>query len=492
MSVETEKDYFTEDWESLSGYECPEWFKDAKLGIFVHWGPYSVPAYRSEWYPRLMYMDKEVWSPTGVPWDDDPRAGDKPVNHVYQHHVENWGPLEEFGYKDFIPMFTADRFDPSEWMDLFVEAGAKYVVPVAEHHDSFAMYHSNHTPWNAVEMGPKRDILGELFEEGKKRDLKMGASSHLAFLWSYYNKREGWDTADPQYRDLYGWNADPHAPVDDEFLDLWWRRTSDIVDSYHPDILWFDFYWDREEFRPMHKKLAAHYYNMGIDQGKHVCLQSKNFNDFESFPAGTHTYDLERGKLAGIGKRTWQTDTSIGVNSWCHISNWITKPVNTIINDLIDIVSKNGCLLLNVGPKADGTIPEDQVKVLKELGQWMKINGDAIYGTRPWKTFGEGPTEVQVGHHTEAKNKEFTSKDFRFTQKEGRLYVIALDWPKSGKVCIKSLSEGAEHRTGKIASVRMLGGKGALPFVDSEKGLSVTVGSERLGDYAFCLEVCFE
>lgn len=489
MSKENEKDYFKEDWESLKAYECPEWFKDAKLGIFIHWGPYSVPAYRSEWYPRLMYMDKKVWSPDGVPWGEDAKLATEPVNHVYLHHVKNWGPLDKFGYKDFIPLFTADKFDPAEWMGLFQEAGARYVVPVAEHHDSFAMYNSKHTKWNSVGMGPQRDVLGELFEEGKERGLKMGASSHLAFLWSYYNKEEGWDSANPEYRDLYGWNADPKAPVDDEFLDLWWRRTSDIVDSYHPDILWFDFYWDREEFRPLHKKLAAHYYNMGIDQGKQVCLQSKNFNNFESFPEGTHTYDVERGKLAGIGERVWQTDTSIGVSSWCYSSNWECKPVATIINDLIDVVSKNGCLLLNVGPKADGSIPEDQKAVLLELGQWMKVNGEAIYDTRPWKVFGEGPTEVQTGHHSEGRNEDFTSADFRFTQKEGRLFAIVLDWPVSGEVTIESLAVGSELREGACKSVRMLGVDGDLPFTENEKGLSVQVGTERVGDYAFCLEI---
>ena len=465
------------NWESLKQFDIPSWFNDAKFGIFIHWGPYAVPAYRSEWYPRLMYMDTATFSAQLKHQADGP-------NHVYTHHKESWGDQKEFGYKDFIPMFKAEHFDAAEWISLFKEAGARYVVPVAEHHDGFAMYDSKFTRWNAKNMGPKRDVMGELFAEGRKQGLKMGASSHFAFNWAYFNKKPHFDTTDPEYADLYskkGTTID--EPVSEEFKQLWWNRTTDIIDNYQPDVLWFDFYWDRPEFADFHPKLAAYYYNKGIEWGKEVAVQDKNFRH-DYFPAGTFIHDLERGKMAGIKKLPWQTDTSIGKNSWGYVTNWITKDANAIIDDLIDIVSKNGCMLLNVGPKADGTIPEDQATILREIGDWLSINGEAIYDTRPYKVFGEGPTEVSEGYMSEHKgDKAFTADDIRFTTKDNHLYTLLFDWPANGEIVIRNLRTGSE----KINSLRMLGTNAELSWSQEADGLHVQLPEEQSGKHAWVL-----
>ncbi|MGD1890436.1 MAG: alpha-L-fucosidase [Cyclobacteriaceae bacterium] len=469
------------NWESLQQYETPEWFQDAKLGIFIHWGAYSVPAYGSEWYPRLMYMDTATFTAQLKLQQEGP-------NKIYLHHKEKFGDQKEFGYKDFIPMFKAENFDANQWISLFKKSGAKYVVPVAEHHDSFAMYDSKFTRWNSVDMGPERDVLGELFEAGRAEGLKMGASSHLAFNWAFFNKKDHFDTVDPEYADLYSKKGKAlDEPVSEEFKELWWNRTTDIIDNYQPDILWFDFFFDIDDFKEYHPKIASYYYNKGLDWNAEVVLQDKNFGH-DAFPPGTMTLDIERGKMSDISDEPWQTDTSVGKNSWGYVTDWISKTPNTLVDDLIDIVSKNGCMLLNVGPKPDGTIPEDQQQVLLEIGKWLEVNGDAIYGTRPWKIFGEGPTEVATGHHTEGKNKDLTAEDFRFTTKGDKLYAIALDWPESGELLIKSLATGAEH-TKEVTSAKLLGSDADITWEQTEQGLRVKLPAEKTGGYAYAVEL---
>lgn len=475
---------FEPNWESIkANYKDPEWFSNDKFGIFIHWGAYSVPAFGSEWYPRQMYMDTATFSA-------QLKLGKKGPNATYLHHKKTWGDQKEFGYKDFIPMFKAEKFDAAAWIDLFKKSGARYVVPVADHHDGFAMYKSNTTRWNAYDMGPKRDVLGELFKEGRKQGLKMGASTHFAFNWSFYNKKDKFDTTDPEYADLYSSKGkNLKEPVSEKFKKRWWDRTIDLIDSYQPDILYFDFYVDIDDFAELRPKLAAYYYNKGEEWGKEVIINDKNFGH-EAFPEGTVIYDLERGKLPGIRKLPWQTDTSIGKNSWSHVTNWDSKTANQLIDDLVDIVSKNGNLLLNVGPKADGTIPDDQKDILLQIGSWLEVNGDAIYDTRYWKTFGEGPTEVKKGHHSEGQNKEFTGQDIRFTQKGDKLFAIMLAWPSSGKINIESLGSESEYAKDlNIKGVRLLGSDTKLTFDQTEKGLLVDNLGKQTGEFAHVLEI---
>lgn len=489
---EAKKDLVTTDsipryepnWESIKkNYKDPEWFNNQKFGIFIHWGAYSVPAFGSEWYPRQMYMDTATFTA-------QLNLQKKGPNATFLHHKKKYGDQKNFGYKDFIPMFKAEKFDAKNWIDLFKKSGAKYVVPVADHHDGFAMYKSNTTRWNSVDMGPKRDVLGELFKEGRAQGLIMGASSHYAFNWSFYNKKDKFDTTDPEYADLYSPKGkDINEPVSEEFKKMWWDRTVDLIDNYQPDILWFDFYLDIPDYADVRPKIAAYYYNKGIEWNKEVVLQDKNFSH-EAFPEGTVVYDLERGKLPGIRKLPWQTDTSIGKNSWSHVTDWKSKTANQLVDDLVDIVSKNGNLLLNVGPKADGTIPDDQAKILLQIGEWLQVNGEAIYDTKYWNTFGEGPTEVKKGHHSEGDNKDFTGQDIRFTKKGNKLYAIMMAWPKNGGVTIESLGKNSEYAKGiKIENVTLLGSKKDIVYKQAEKGLSITNLGDKSGEFAHTLEI---
>lgn len=473
------EDIFEPNWESIKkNYKDPEWFNKQKFGIFIHWGVYSVPAFGSEWYPRNMYMDKNRLSAKL-------KIEKKGATKEFMHHKSTYGDQKDFGYKDFIPMFKAENFSAEAWIKLFKKAGARYVVPVADHHDGFAMYKSNTTRWNAYDMGPKRDILGELFSAGRAHGMIMGASSHYAFNWSFYNKEPYFDTTNPEYADLYSdKGTDLKEPVSEAFKKKWWDRTTDLIDNYQPDILWFDFMLDTPDFDEYRPMLAAYYYNKGIEWNKEVVLQDKNFFN-EAFPEGTVIYDLERGKLPGIRKLPWQTDTSIGKNSWCYVENWQSKDTNQLIDDLVDIVSKNGNLLLNIGPKADGTIPEDQKEILLEMGNWLSINGEAIYDTKYWRTFGEGPTEVKKGHHSEGKNSAFTGQDIRFTQKNGTLYAIMMEWPENNNVLIKSI----KHSTDKVKNVSMLGTNENIEWNQDKNGLNVKMPPKRPCNFAYVLKI---
>lgn len=473
------------NWESIrKNYKDPEWFNQDKFGIFIHWGAYAVPAHGSEWYPRRMYMDTATFTAQLKPQHSGP-------NETFLHHKKNWGDQKEFGYKDFIPMFKAEKFNAGEWIDLFKKSGAKYVIPVADHHDGFAMFASKTTKWNAANMGPKKDILGELFKEGRQKGLKMGASSHYAFNWSFYNKKDHFDTVDPEYADLYSPKGkDLNQPVSEEFKQMWWDRTTDLIDNYQPDVLWFDFYLDIPDFADLRPKIAAYYYNKGIEWGKEVVINDKNLNH-EAFPEGLVIYDLERGKLPGIRKLPWQTDTSVGKHSWSHVNNEEYKNVDNLVDDLVDIVSKNGNLLLNIGPKADGSIPEEQKDILLNIGKWLDVNGAAIFNTTYWNTFGEGPTIEKGGYMAEHDNKAgFTSEDIRFTKKDDILYATILAWPKGGEVLIKSLGSDSEYAEGiSVKRIKLLGSDANIKFETTAEGLHVKGLGEKVGDYAYVLEI---
>lgn len=469
----TEKVYFEENWESLQSYKIPQWMKDAKFGIFIHWGPNSVAELHTDWYPRWMYLDKGIMNPqTGEITNGKPHP-------AYLYHKEKFGDQKEFGYKDLIPMWTMENFNPEEWVSLFKEAGAQYVIPVAEHHDGYAVYESSYTPYTSTKMGPKYDVFKALADEIKRQGLIFGASSHLAFNWNFYNQQDYFDTGDPANQVLYAPPHSPDEPASPEWLaNVWWPRTKEIIDKYQPDIFWFDFFLDRPEFVPYHKKLAAYYYNSGIEREKTVVLQTKNFN-FESYPEGTHMFDLERSKSDKIREEYWQTDTSIGKNSWYYAANWIPKSAEELVADLVDIVSKNGCLLLNIGPKKDGTIPEDQKKTLLDMGKWLNVNGEGIYGAMHWDVFGEGPTETNTGHLAESKDKRFTQEDIRFTTKDDVLYAYVLV-PPTEDIVVKYLGSDKV----KIKSIELLGYQGEIRFEQSEAGLRIELPSDADLDYA--------
>jgi alpha-L-fucosidase len=471
---------FRPDWESLQKYEVPEWYKDAKFGIFIHWGVYSVPAFGNEWYPRNMY-----------------REG----SEEYKHHIATYGPQDKFGYKDFIPMFKAERFDPAAWARLFKDAGAKYVVPVAEHHDGFAMYDSGLSDWTAAKMGPRRDVIGELANAVRAEGLHFGASSHRVehnfFLG--VGRTIPSDINDPKYAAFYGpahaWLENKRGtPLSNDFTyvssawgDDWLARASEIVEKYHPDIMYFDWWIGQTSIRANLSRFAAFYYNASLKYGDHVGII--NYKDY-AIQEHSAVLDLERGQLGDIRPLYWQTDTSVSVKSWGNIKDDTFKSPQFVVDQLIDIVSKNGNLLLNIGPKSDGTIPDEVQQVLRDVGSWLKVNGEAIYGTRPWKVYGEGPTQVAAGSFHDTDTATYTAQDFRFTTKGAALYAIELGWPISGEAVIHALGTAVGGR--KIASVALLGSDVTLQFKQQSDGLHIELPAQEPGKYAYAYRIQFE
>ena len=471
---------FQPTWASITNnFQTPKWYQDAKFGLFIHWGAYAVPAFGSEWYPRDMYVE-----------------GSK----EFKHHVATYGPQSQFGYKDFFPSFKAEIFDATAWAKLFKEAGVKYVVPVAEHHDGFPMYDSDLTDWTAKKLGPQRDIIAEEAKAFRKAGIVFGASSHRAEHWFFFDGGMYFDSdvRDPRFADLYGPAVNKRTseaqaePPTKEFLDDWLLRSCEIVDKYHPEVLYFDWWICQPVFQPYLKTFAAYYYNRGVEWKKPVAI---NFKEWEgiSFPRGAGVFDMERGAASDIQPALWQTCTSVSRNSWGYITNHVYKDTGEIVDELVDVVSKNGTLLLNIGPKADGTIPEHEQQMLHEIGAWLKINGEAIYGTRPWTKFGEGPTQTATGSFTDkAEKKAFTAEDFRFTTKGKTLYAIALAWPENRKLVVKSLfADWCDtcDMWKQVKRVELLGYKGKLTWERTREGLVVTLPEKAPCDFAVTLKI---
>ncbi len=471
---------FRPDWESLQTYQVPDWYKDAKFGIFIHWGVYSVPAFGSEWYPRMMYV---------------------PGSREYEHHLATYGPPDKFGYKDFIPQFKAAKFDPAAWAHLFKEAGAKYVVPVFEHHDGFAMYDSGLSDWTAVKMGPHRDLVGDLAKAVRAEGLHLGASSHRVEHNFFFGvgRAISSDVNDPQYAAFYGpahnWLAnEPGTPLENDFTFVssawtqdWLARSADIVEKYHPEIMYFDWWDGQPSVRADLARFAAFYYNTSLKSGGPVGVVT--YKDY-AMQENSGVLDIERGQLAGIRPQYWQTDTSVSNRSWGYINNDSFKSPEFIVHQLVDIVSKNGNLLLNIGPRSDGTIPDEVQQVLLDVGSWLKINGDAIYGTRPWRIYGEGPTEVSGGSFHDTNTQTYTAKDFRFTTKGGVLYAIEMSWPSTGEAVIHSIGTGAIGEQ-RVDSVELLGSDAKLSFQEKPDGLHIQIPKQAPGKFAYAYRIRF-
>ncbi len=468
---------YTADWESLKQHQVPEWFLDAKFGIYAHWGAYSVPAWENEWYPQLMYAVN----------------GRKGGSKYYDYHKATWGPVHEFGYKDFIPLFTAENFDAEEWADLFKKSGAQFAGPVAQHHDGFAMWDSELTKWDAKDMGPKRDIVGELAKAIRAQDMKFVTSFHHALHWKYYEpsyELDKTDTRDPEFAGIgkiYPPVHEAGEPPSQEFMDHWLDRLKEVIDNYEPDYLWFDFGWGDSAFVEHNQKFFEYYYNSAIKQNREVVVTYKK----DHLPKGVAVFDLERGQLDSLATYPWITDTSVDLKAWSYISEPDYKSVNTLVDNLIDRVSKNGNLLLNIGPKPDGTIPDEQKELLLGIGAWLNVNGEAIYKTRPWKSFGEGGTEMVMGHMTEKSNKgiSYSSADIRFTTHGNDFYAILLDWPENNKANIKSLNTDEGFDGKSIKSISLLGNEGELEWTRDETGLHVTLPSEKPCKHAYSLKL---
>lgn len=453
-----EKGPFADDWDSLSGFEVPRWYEDAKFGIFVHWGVFSVPAFNNEWYSRNMYVK------------DSPE---------FKHHIKKYGPQHKFGYKDFIPLFKAENFDPEYWSEVFAQSGARYVVPVAEHHDGFQMYDSDISEYCASRMGPCRDVLGELKSSMEKRGLIFGTSTHRAEHYFFLGPgrefksdirepiRKGhiyWPSVkeQPNTEDVY----DPHAPSR-EFLEDWVERTCEIIDKYSPRVLYFDWYIQHIAYKPYLKTIAAYYYNRADENGYPAAICYKH----EAMAFGSGIVDVERGKFADAKPYHWQTDTAIARNSWCYTTSLDYKSSEEIIQYLADVVAKNGNLLLNVGPKADGTFAGEDLSILLDIGEWLEVNGEAIYSSRSWRVAGEGPTAEIEGMFTDGSATEYTPQDIRFTSGHGCIYAILLKCPDDGEFHIRSVNTSNDKNSLIVKRVSLLGQHGAEDFTLDKEGL---------------------
>jgi alpha-L-fucosidase len=456
---------FQPDWENIARhYQFPEWFTDAKFGIFIHWGVYAVPAFGSEWYPRNMYRKD---------------------SKEYQHHIATYGDHTKFGYKDFIPQFKAEKFDADEWARLFKASGAKYVVPVAEHHDGFAMYDSDLNEWNSVKMGPRKDIIGLLKQALEKEGIVFGLSTHRAENAWFYNGGMEFpsDVQDTTIR-LYGGRL-ANDTYRDDIAKEWLTRTYELINKYRPKLIWFDWTVNNPVLMPYFNKFMAYYYNNALDWNEQVVVNTK-----QGYPTNIQVWDVERGKSDKMMKFPWQTDTSVGKKSWSYIDGEENKTPEQIVHDLIDIVSKNGTMLLNIGPKADGTITGEQQAVLLSIGRWLDVNGEAIYGTRCWKKFGEGESESTAGSFSDNTATPYTARDIRFTTKGNDFYAIVLNWDENGTL-IKSLDKNAIANA-RIQDVRLLGSDEKITWTQTDEGLKLSFPQTKPCDFAYSFKITFD
>ncbi len=418
------QNHFKDTWESLYDYEVPKWYKDAKLGIFFHYGIYTVPQMGSEWYSRYMY-DK----------------GSK----AYEYHLKTYGDPKEFGYKQFIDLFKAEKFNAEEWIDLASSLGAKYLMPVAEHHDGFQMYKSEVSKFNSYDMGPKIDFISELNKVCQEKKLYFTVSSHRAEHYWFMSESAKFDsgiTDTVDYGDMY-WpnkqeeelaNFDQTAQL---FLEDWLVRCCELVDKYAPRVMYFDWWVEMPEFKPYMRKFLAYFYNKNMEiYGDCGVVNYKH----DGIPYGVAVRDVERGNFATMQNDYWQCCTSIARGSWSYVEENDYKTANELIQTLIDVISKNGNLLLNSGPRADGSFDPKETAIVKQFGAWVKNHEKAIYQTRVWKVFGEGDTNTNGGNFSENTELKYKKYDIRFTKNKNKVYVFILNPSEETKFEIKSMA----------------------------------------------------
>jgi alpha-L-fucosidase len=448
---------FEPSMDSLTRYEYPKWFRDAKFGIWAHWGPQSVPM-DGDWYARGIY--------------------EQGSGH-YNYHLAHYGHPSTFGYKDIIPLWKAEKWDPARLMKLYKRAGAKYFVSMGSHHDNFFLWNSKLHRWNAVQMGPHRDVVGTWQKEARKNGMRFGVSEHLGASFTWFQSSHGadktgpkagvpYDGADPRYADLY---HEPAAPGDTgwysnnpKWQHEWYSEIKELVDNYRPDLLYSD---GAVPFgNEVGLSMIAHLYNSdaGRRDGRteviYTCKQASG---------GRWVQDLERGVMGKVNPYPWQTDTSIG--DWFYNRNWKYRPIDWVVDTLVDVVSKNGNLLLNVVQRPDGTIDPEVETMLEKMADWTAVNGEAIFGSRPWLVYGEGRVSARGGSFSE--DFGYTAQDIRFTTQGPALYAISLAYPKDSQLLVRSLARTSDPTQNAISSVSVLGYKGKVEWSQSEDGLLV-------------------
>jgi alpha-L-fucosidase len=497
---------FEPTWVSLENYETPEWFRDAKFGIWAHWGPQCQPE-QGDWYARFMYFEKvPSWA--------------KPD---FAFHRRTYGHQSQFGFKDVINTWKAEHWNPEALMALYKRAGAQYFFALANHHDNFDLWDSKYQPWNSTRVGPKKDLIGTWAQAARAQGLRFGVSVHAAHAWIWYEPAQGadatgefagmpydgkltkadgkgkwWEGLDPQ--DLYAqnhtrstgsemaetigsqWEWGNGASIPDTaYCDKFYNRTIDLINKYQPDLVYFDDtglpLWPVSDAG---LRIAAHFYNRNMKEhgGKLEAVMFGKVLNPEQRKA--MVWDIERGQSNVIEPRPWQTDTCLG--DW-HYQRAIFdehryKTTQTVIQTLVDVVSKNGNLLLNVPVRGDGTIDADELKVVQGIAAWMDVNRECIFGTRPWKICGEGPALEKTAPLTaqgfnEGKNKPFTAADVRFTTKGGVLYAVVLGQP-AGPLMIKSLGKNARLLDHPVTGIELLGGTGKVTWTQTDAALVIT------------------
>jgi alpha-L-fucosidase len=467
---------FAATLDSLAGYKCPDWFRDAKLGIWNCWGPESQPE-MGDWYARHMY---EQGHPS------------------YEQHLKTYGHPSKVGYKDLIPLWRGENWQPERLMKLYKKTGAKYFCAIAQHHDNFDCWNSKWHGWNSVKMGAKRDVLAEWGRVARAEGLRYGVTEHLGASWNWFGlshtaDKTGplagvpYDGADPRWASLYHtgdakseWGS-WYNGVPERFQREWLLRIADLIDSQQPDLLYSD---GSLPFGAYGRTMLARYYNNSARKHggtvDNVYFCKNNPLDGGQYRDGFCVRDIERGIADGILPQPYQTDTCIG--DWYYKKDIVYKTPTTVVQMLLDIVSKNGCLLLSVPLRGDGTLDSREEAILASLGTWMQRNGEAVYGTRPWRTFGEGKSGPAAGNFNEDK-LAYTAEDIRFVTRGKDLYAFALAWPTTGVLRIRSLGESA------VTGVHMVDGGERLKWTREGGALVVTLPAQQRGEHAFGLRV---
>lgn len=494
---------FSPNWKSLETYQVPLWFRDAKFGIWAHWGPQCEPE-RGDWYARGMYQEG---------------------SDQYNYHVEKYGHPSEFGFKDVIRKWKAENWDPDHLVGLYKKAGAEYFVALANHHDNFDLYESSYQDWNALKIGPKKDLIGGWAKAAKKHNIRFGVSVHAAHAWSWLETSQRSDKKGSKIGIPYDGKTTPElyaqnhplskgseddgtihkqwnwgngvAPITTAYAEKFYKRTIELIDKYEPDLMYFDDtalpLWPANDAG---LRIAAHLYNKSVEKnGELKAVINGKILDEDQRKA--MVWDIERGQSNEIEPLPWQTDTCIG--GWHYdrriYDNHKYRSAKNVIQTLVDVVSKNGNLLLSIPVRGDGTIDSDEQAIVEEIGNWMASNKEAIYATRPWKIFGEGPAienaaPLKAQGFNEDNNKSFQASDIRFTSKGKVIYAFPLEWPANGVITIKSLALNSVHHPGKISQVELLGYGKITDFKRTATGLIINLPATKPGlTYAAALKI---